>query len=127
MTEKKKGPVSDEVLIQTLEVKSLRNACIVIITNDIVESNLYEPVNIASSRRMLELALDPAAHLGRTNAASLLHGLVEAGLLSDGEEEALWYVAGLIEQEEGSLEIDPLLEVARRVLKLQLARGGRRG
>lgn len=105
---------------------SLRFACITIVTNVLVESNLAEPVNIASTRRLLDRALLPDVHVGRTDAGPILRGLVRAGLVSVADERLILGAAKLL-SEDPNLKIDPLLEVTRRVLGLSLIAGGRRG
>lgn len=122
----KKNPASVGALSRISKVTSLSNACTILITWGSIESNDDEPVTVGWARRALEKALDPEVHVGRTDAASLLAGLVDAGLLSDSEEMWLYQVAELV-AEESKPEIDPLLEVARRVLAMRLEAGGRRG
>ena len=124
--EEKKNPASVDALYRISEVAMLRNACIYLVTHDLAESNASAPFTVASIQRDLVQALDPRAHAGRTNGAQLLAELVDAGLLSEADAEELRRVATLVAKE-CSPDVDPLLEVARRVLALRLAAGGCRG
>ena len=126
MNNQKENPASVDALNRISEVFRLRNACIYLVAHDLAESNASAPLTVASIQRDLVQALDPRAHAGRTNGPQLLAELVDAGLLSETDAAGLRRVATLVAKE-CSPDVDPLLEVARRVLALRLAAGGRRG
>jgi hypothetical protein len=114
-------------LNQISQNPSLRNTCLYMLTSELLDDCPDdEPVTIASSRRMLEKALDPKIHIGRTGASSMLSDFVGAGLLEMRDAELLRSVAKLVGRDH-DLTIDPLLEVARQVLSLRLAAGGQHG
>lgn len=114
-------------LSQISQSPSLCYACIYMLTSDLLDDCPDdEPVTIASSRRMLEKALDPKIHAGRTGANSMLSEFVGAGLLKMRDAKLLRSVAKLVDRD-SDLTIEPLLEVARQVLSLRLAAGGQHG
>lgn len=120
----KKSPASVAALSRISEIGKLRNACTVMLTHNIVESKGEEPVTLESTLRLLDEAVEIDAHRGREDASSLIAGFVDSGLLTESDSILLHEAARLL-ADECSLEIDPLLEVARRVLALRLASGGR--
>ena len=122
--DQKQNPASVVALNRISKSPKLRNACVYLLTYESIESNDSQPPTGAWVRGVYDQVLKRNAHKGRTNAAQLLSDLVEIGLLSIVDAEELRQSARLIAKE-CATEVDPLFEVARRVLALRLAAGVR--
>jgi len=117
----KNNPASVDALSRISEETSLYLICIYIVTHDLDESNV-----VAASADSPGNFLESRASIGRVDAGAILAGLFDAGVVSESDQTTLQHAVKLVEQET-DLTIDPLLEVARRVLEKSLVAGGWRG
>ena len=102
------------------------DACFHIITRQVFESNGNNLVPKLLKRHDIHTLLDAATHVGRTDAAPLLAGLVAAGCVEKRHVEWIRELGALCAAHR-RLKIDPLMEAARLVLIVRIVQEVRRG
>ena len=109
---------------------ALRVACIIIVGHEqfaskanllhLAGATVVEADEPSISRSILDQVVKPEEHLGKTDGALRLLGLVQCGLITADDAHWLRYVSRLLVREGSNVHLDPIYEAARRVVVVHL-------